>query len=114
MLYDTSTSINSKIRTEYGVYNCKRGCLFFCPSWILITVSVQANNSGSVGLTADAVDGTLDNVAGKPVVDCVLACVVQDMVELEPEAVLPVVVHPVGRRLRLMIRRSLVHGYRLR
>ena len=77
-------------------------------------LSVQTNSTGSVGLTADAVDGTLDDVAGKPIVDCLLACVVQDMVELEPEAVLPVVVHPVSRRLRLMIQRSLVHGYRLR
>lgn len=77
-------------------------------------VSVQTINAGPVGLTADPVDSTLDDVAGKPVVDCVLACVVQDVVELKPEAVLPVVVHPVSRGLRFMIQRSLVYGDRLR
>lgn len=57
------------------------------------------------GLTADTVNSALDDVAGKPIVDRVLPRVVQDVVELKPEAVLAVVVHSVSRCLRLVIQR---------
>lgn len=67
-----------------------------------------------LSLTADTVDGTLDHITGKPVVDGVLTGIVQDVVKLEAEAVLPVVVHPGGGHFCLLLQLAVVHRYRLR
>lgn len=67
----------------------------------------------SRSLTADTVHGTLDHITGKPVVDSVLAGVVQDMVKLEAKTVLPVVVHPGGGHFDLLLQLAMVNRYRL-
>lgn len=59
-------------------------------------------------LTAYAVDCTLDDVPGKPIVNGVLASVVQDVMELEAEGVLAIVVHPGGGDFCLLLQRAMV------
>lgn len=60
-------------------------------------------------LTANTVDGTLNNVSCKPVIDCILTSIVQDVMKLEAEAVLPVVVHAGGGDSRLLFQSPVVH-----
>lgn len=59
-------------------------------------------------LTAYAIDCTLDDVPGKPIVNGVLASVVQDVMELEAEGVLAIVVHPGGGDFCLLLQRAMV------
>lgn len=61
-------------------------------------------------LTAYAINSTLDYISRKAVIYGVLAGVVQHVVELKPEAVLPVVVHTGSRCIYLLLEGALVHG----
>lgn len=60
----------------------------------------------SVQLTADAVDGALDNISGETVINSLLSGVMKHVVKLKAEAVLPIVVHTRG----FLFRSSLVDG----